>query len=235
MTLGPGCITDPFPLLRRRFPHGSQLLNFSLLSLVSILTLRFLSSFCSHIKISRWCKYCSRSGRGDGELRRHFSSSHFTSDTVPVSKDLRPLGAGYLVIWLFGVGVFQVQALALWVYGLPPSNKNVQEVGVALARKCCSPGKPLCTLTTSFIQIFLTFICHLFIRSPLPLPHVSKLKLYQGCGHPSTPGEVRERAALLALKAEQKLTLSSQLPLLQSYRGKWGGGATNPISIFLAT
>ena len=44
-----------------------------------------------------------------------------------------------------------------------------------------------------------------------------------------------ERAALLALKAEQKLTLSSQLPLLQSYRGKWGGGATNPISIFLAT
>ena len=103
MTLGPGCITDPFPLLRRRFPHGSQLLNFSLLSLVSILTLRFLSSFCSHIKISRWCKYCSRSGRGDGELRRHFSSSHFTSDTVPVSKDLRPLSAGYLVIWCWGV------------------------------------------------------------------------------------------------------------------------------------
>ena len=101
MTLGPGCITDPFPLLRRRFPHGSQLLNFSLLSLVSILTLRFLSSFCSHIKISRWCKYCSRSGRGDGELRRHFSSSHFTSDTVPVSEDLRPLSAGYLVLGCF--------------------------------------------------------------------------------------------------------------------------------------
>ena len=80
-----------------------------------------------------------------------------------------------------------------------------------------------------------TFICHLFIRSLLPSSHVSKLKLYQGCGHPSTPGEVRERAALLALKAEQKLTLSSQLPLLQSYRGKWGGGATHPISIFLAT
>ena len=26
-----------------------------------------------------WCKYCSTSGRGDGDLRRHFEIVHFTS------------------------------------------------------------------------------------------------------------------------------------------------------------
>ena len=41
-----------------------------------------------------------------------------------------------------------------------------------------------------------------------------------GCGHHSSPNEVRERSALLSLKAEQKLVLSGQLPLLRAYRGK---------------
>ena len=75
----------------------------------------------------RYCKYCPSSGRGDGELRRHFSLVHHTSDGLSTS------------------------ILSLWVHPWKPTDEGVRDVGVALVRRCCSTGETISSLSTPTI------------------------------------------------------------------------------------